>query len=118
MLPRQTNRIRSALSYAVAAALKTGAHRALIVRVLAARLFGRHTAGGLGRVEPRLRRRPLVTLVLVVRRLIRGLTVLRIDEQFGRRCLGARPLFIRRLYDLITIFCVGPRIVGLVGVVV
>src|SRR5882762_5200600 len=91
MLPRQTNRIRTALSYAVAAALKTGAHRALIVRMLAARLLGRHTASGLGRVEAGLRRRPLVT---------------------------ARTLIIRRLYDFITIFCVAPRIVGLVGVVV
>src|SRR5882762_2745264 len=119
MLPRQTNRIRTALSYAVAAALKTGAHRALIVRMLAARLLGRHTAGGLGRVEPGLRRCPLVTLVLVVRLLIRGLTVVRIDKQIiARRCLGARTLIIRRLYDFITIFCVAPRIVSLVGVVV
>src|SRR5882762_7893141 len=119
MLPRQTNRIRTALSYAVAAALKAGAHRALIVRVLAARLLRRHTAGGLGRVEPGLRGRPLVTLVLVVRLLIRGLTVLRIDKQIiARRCLGARTLIIRRLYDFITIFCVAPRIVGLVGGVV
>src|SRR5882762_8983444 len=121
MMPRQTNRIRTALSYAVAAALKTGAHRALIVRMLAARLLGRHTAGGLGWVEAALRRRPLVTLVLVVRLLIRGLTVLRIDKQIiARRCLGARALIIRRLYDFdfITIFCVAPRIIGLVGVVV
>src|SRR5882724_3535831 len=104
MMPRQTNRIRTALSYAVAAALKTGAHRALIVRMLAVRLLGRHTAGGLGWVEPGLRRRPLVTLVLVVRLLIRGLTVLRIDKQIiARRCLGARTLIIRRVYDFITI---------------
>src|SRR5882672_10156594 len=119
MLPRQTNRIRSALSYAVPAALKAGAHRALIVRALAARLLGRHTAGGLGRVEPGLRRRPLVTLVLVVRLLIRGLAVLRIDEQIvARWCLGARTLIIRRVYDLVAALSVAPYIVAVVGVVV
>src|ERR1700724_3524491 len=85
MLPRQTNRIRTPLSYAVAAALETGAHRALIVRALAARLLRRHAAGGLGRVEPGLLRRPLVTLVLVARLQIRGVTVLRVDEQIIAR---------------------------------
>src|SRR5215472_7887024 len=124
------------LPYAVAAALEAGPHGAPVIVAPGNGLVGGDATASLGRVEAGLRRCPPVTLVPVIRLLLRRLAALWVDEDVfplrrrpvrgRRRCAGVlRPLRTGnrgarvggRVHDLVTLRA-RIRVVGVVGVVV
>src|ERR1700683_5711677 len=102
------------LPHAITATLKTGPHRALIIRAPGVGLIRRYSPARLRGIVSGLLVRPLVALVLVAGLLVLCLAVLRVDEQIItlRRLRGAGGRIGRRLGHHIAVLDFLPVLVG------